>query len=1127
MIETFRKIVYSNKNSFKIDDERISLKEYQDNLIFYSSFDSILNADYYQGNNSPETNGNVYLKNTFGSQTQQVCIENGGYLKYDKSNFEKIINEGTFSFFIKPEFLNGKGYQYFNNDTFSLNTMPYLDNEYMFGGKSLNLTTGPKSITYSKENLSSLTQTGTIDFFVKPTEDVPSKLNRFIDISNGIDNNNRITIYNDTNGTLNFYVYDSTGAEIFNISFNWTFNTEQWTNISLNFDINNGANKVFVNGTQYGITSFDTGTRIADNQLKLGTSEITETTNYLIDDLSIFEAKKFSNAYSVRTNSFDDDDSTLIVQAKFNSELNLDIGTTLDYLSTYPENNIYSFRVKVNETDEHDVDIILEPEDSLNDFLDKINIQLTTTRAEAKFFDTKLGIASKDYGGTIEILENNLSNSFIDLLGGVSKGILPNAPSENITIFDFYNEINNNNRITITHSPNSDIIINFFDREGNIFISEVIEKWNNSNDSWQLFELSFNNTIGSFFINGLLKKVFITNGLNRIAENSIFLRAGSTDFYSFEELKVYDTMLYSSNHEYSFEKLKKYDDSNPYIDIHMGNGFKESEVADIYINCSDNCSFSIKPNENWYYWYLDQWIESDGSYSQSTTLDVLETNFEKLYFEENFDLVIRVYFNSNGENDVWVDEIEIETEKTEDYPAIITGQVLLDNPVDLSSDQHVVISTDAGDLEVDLTSTMLGEKASITGTENLSSGYDWSLSNESFEIDTNTIVLDQTTNNLDEIISLIESQVPADTYNFINEDGYLKIESVDFGSSVSFELSEVSGGLSTLGFSEGVVNGEDPDLTNVFLSDIKSAINDAGIPGLAPAASDYEDRLVLMSNSQGQDAYIGISEGVSSNALDIIWGDEDSNNGEDNQEEVFDYSYIFDKIRSKLGAPTVPVELTDEQLRHCVSKAVYWYNYYRSDKKDRIKVFLKGTPKEGYVIPEEIPDENDIEEIIIKPRFPLLYNSSGSTESILNNVWAQTLFRGRGKGYGSAIGDYYVVYSTMQDYSNLFGLDVSWEIYNNRLFIHPEPSDMEVGITFKSAIDIKRINTEPLITSYALGEAKIVLGNIRTTFGGTIPGGAETIQLNGDSLKQEGATEIEAALQQMINLSEPLFLEWG
>jgi len=64
------------------------------------------------------------------------------------------------------------------------------------------------------------------------------------------------------------------------------------------------------------------------------------------------------------------------------------------------------------------------------------------------------------------------------------------------------------------------------------------------------------------------------------------------------------------------------------------------------------------------------------------------------------------------------------------------------------------------------------------------------------------------------------------------------------------------------------------------------------------------------------------------------------------------------------------------------------------------------------------------------------------------------------------------------------------------------------------------IYNSDFIRRMMVANAKIVLGTIRSTFGGSIPGGEGMLQLNGESLKSEGASELQVVVEEMKKSTE-------
>lgn len=587
-------------------------------------------------------------------------------------------------------------------------------------------------------------------------------------------------------------------------------------------------------------------------------------------------------------------------------------------------------------------------------------------------------------------------------------------------ILNLNNGVDNKNKIVLYHTVDSKLKLEMYDNTGEKKVDKDFGEWAGDTYVWHAFELSWNKTIAELFIDGSMVDA-VRTGFVRDSGTALTISATVGTAYSFDELIVYKKQKNSEDYVVPVNALTKYTQSAPYIDIHFGSGFVKHEITDLNLNCSSNMRFLVKLGYDWYT-YIGGWRKTTESELNKLNPSAMEVNFPEIPIEEHMDLIIRAYFVSDGYALAWLDEISINTDQSEAQPAFIIGTVDLTNPVDLSNEYNVVITTSEGSAEVDVSSAAA-------------------------------------------------------------------------------------------------------DNTAVTLDEIKEAINNANIPDLI-ATDDGRGHLVLRTKKTGKDTFVSISEGTNADALPIIWGYEDSDMGSQGTGQYFDYTEIYRWIRSQLGAPTVPVELTDEQLQDCVSHAVFWYNYYRNAKENIVYVTLDGNVREGWKIPKEIGGEDNIIEIIMKPRFPYVFYT-GRTD-IVGQVYMQWFFQQHQRDLRHMAGDYYLIMSTQKDINNIMGTEIKWHFYNGRLFINPEPpKGMEIGVRFRSAVSMNEINTNVFIRDYALGKAKTILGTIRSTFGGTIPGGGEMITLRGEALIAEGKEEMENVISRMMTLTEPLGFSWG
>ena len=620
--------------------------------------------------------------------------------------------------------------------------------------------------------------------------------------------------------------------------------------------------------------------------------------------------------------------------------------------------------------------------------------------------DNRIQMLSLVIGQPIEIREPDAGLSLITLMGGVEDPTIPNAPSADIDFFNIIPSTGLNNAIILTHDINSHILIKMYDNNGVLKVDEDAGVWSNTSLSYQEFELSFNSGIGQFFIGGDLQHVFITGFSRANALTDLTVQGiDATDYHKIDEIIIRN--LFGNNADYTPTtiQLTPYYSELPFVDVFFGDGFKESEVKDLMLTVSDTgTNFVVKIANTWYYYFSGAWRTSDGTYSQSTTADVFETNFASLFFNENYDLDIRIYFDSNGYNNVWVDEISIIIEEGSSSSASITGTVALTGTVDLSALNSVEIVTETGTAIVDVSSAAV-------------------------------------------------------------------------------------------------------DTSAVTLAEIKQAIDDANVPGLAAATDDGNGHLVLISSGTGASSFISIDHSPTDSALDLIWDDEGSmDTGEDDEviDEDSDFSELYRFVRSKLGAPLVPVELTDEQIDDCIASAMYHHNKWRNFKESLQYHSLTGSPETGYEIPAWVGGEENITDIVFFPRYPINYYNG--RDSLMRNIYVQQIFDNTGVIANAT--DYHISLIAQNDLDIILNSEIRYEFLNKRIFLYPSPpTSIHVGIRYKTSLILSEIVNSQSIRDFTLAEAKITLGTIRSTFGNQIPGGDGMLQLNGSELKAEGKQE--------------------
>lgn len=677
----------------------------------------------------------------------------------------------------------------------------------------------------------------------------------------------------------------------------------------------------------------------------------------------------------------------------------------------------YSLKISYNGVDLGHFTIAVLVTDLLDDIIAKVIVAINTAEVMAIYADPVLRIEGKNKGIPLLLsAPTNGDSSLITLLGGVDDVKALNAPTAPVTLFSLKNISNNNNAITLTHNTDGTLQLRMYNGSGSLIVNSSLD-WDNYPTEWYAFAISFNATDVKIYIDGVLKS-FATTGFSRsFSDNQLVLTGTADNYHLIDELILSSSKLFdASTYVVETTALSKYSILNPYVDVEFGKGYNDNEVSDLNLSCSDNCKFVVKLGEVWYYYLNNSWVVSDGTYAKSISASILSTKFEELYFTEEKFITIRTYFNSDGSTDCWLEELEIVFNTENDASAIISGNIVLSGTYDLSTNKNILIVTDQGMLEVDLTSTAINPAA-------------------------------------------------------------------------------------------------------VSVEEILSAINNANVPGLETATISTDGYLTLTSSNTGTSAFISVQEPQSGSAVSTIWGTLQSDYGESNMGRVFDYEEIFRYTRSMLGAPQVPVELTDEQLNDSLSAAVFEYNRWRNVNENIMTLDLVGDGTAGYEIPAAVGGINNIIDILVQPRTGLVFGNV--TDDLMSNIYTQFFFRGAGNFVETAA-DYYLTLSAQKDIDIIMGTTIQHYFYNNRLWLFPLPTTtMKVAIRYRSTLTPEEIVYNQQIRDLVVAKAKIVLGGIRSTFGGRIPMGDSEIMLNGELMKGEGKEEWASTID-FIRKTQPV-----
>ena len=324
---------------------------------------------------------------------------------------------------------------------------------------------------------------------------------------------------------------------------------------------------------------------------------------------------------------------------------------------------------------------------------------------------------------------------------------------------------------------------------------------------------------------------------------------------------------------------------------------------------------------------------------------------------------------------------------------------------------------------------------------------------------------------------------------------------------------------------ETVINfdNEEP----MTIDEVVDKINSYYPDGIAVVKKDQFDRVVLVSETKGADAFIT----VDGDAAPIIFGENTkSAQGSNANSGGIDYSKFYDAVRTYTGAPLISMEITDEMMKLYLKEALAYYKRFKGDNLNQYTCQLKGDWQNGYELPTVIEDQKDIVDIIFRPIFPITFYGADfineSSENIFTLTVAQSLFGGRGgaRSNQGIVQDYYISLMGMQDFRQTLGLNPTWEILNNRIYIFPSQVTRftHVAIKYKAPLSEEEAMKDPDIIKYVHGKCLMTLGNIRGQFSGVISSGETNLTMNATELYERGKAFVDEVMAYFKSSQPPL-----
>jgi hypothetical protein len=230
---------------------------------------------------------------------------------------------------------------------------------------------------------------------------------------------------------------------------------------------------------------------------------------------------------------------------------------------------------------------------------------------------------------------------------------------------------------------------------------------------------------------------------------------------------------------------------------------------------------------------------------------------------------------------------------------------------------------------------------------------------------------------------------------------------------------------------------------------------------------------------------------------------------------------LIREIQIRLADGIVDVELDRDHYDVAIDKSLALYRQLSEGSVEESLLFVN--TKEGvteYTLPTEVQEVRRIY------RRGIGTNSGGGTnfdpfDVAFNNMYMLQA----GQIGGLAVFDAFAAYK--ETIGRIFGSEYNFTFNRNskqltilRNVNHAE--DIAVGVNnfIPESVLIKDVYASDWLSSYALAQSKLMLGEARSKFTGGLPGPGGAIQLNGDALKNEALSELEQLISGIHNMEE-------
>ncbi len=233
---------------------------------------------------------------------------------------------------------------------------------------------------------------------------------------------------------------------------------------------------------------------------------------------------------------------------------------------------------------------------------------------------------------------------------------------------------------------------------------------------------------------------------------------------------------------------------------------------------------------------------------------------------------------------------------------------------------------------------------------------------------------------------------------------------------------------------------------------------------------------------------------------------------------------LIKEIDMILGGSLLETDLGEDEYNLCIDLALDRYRQRSGNSMEEGFAFLDLQPEVAiYTLPDEIT--------LVQELYRRVNGAAGGTSidpfslSFANNLYS--IQNPSVMGYGGGAGvlslfDFAAQYQSMA--GRMFGRDLqfTFDSSTKRLVIQrkitaPETIGMHIFNIRPEEVIFKDVLAKPWIRSYAMAQAKMMIGQARSKFA-SLAGPQGGVTLNGEALKQEAQAELDRLEEEIKNL---------